>query len=91
MPFLIISRTIGVFFVKEPSCPDHRSSQIMPYLPNDMFSAKFTQYISLKAYKKLYAASLWTYKPDMYVAASVVTDTHTLMTTVTLVHAPRLD
>ena len=35
----------------------------MPYLPKETFSAKSTQYISLKAYKKLYTASLWTHKP----------------------------
>ena len=65
----------------------------MPYLPNEMFSVKSTQYISLKAYKKLYATSHWT-----YIAASAVTDTHThthtlthKTTTVTLVHVPRLD
>ena len=39
--------------------------KVTPYLPNKTFSAKSTQHKSSKAYKKLYTASLWTYKPGM--------------------------
>ena len=35
------------------------------YLLNKRFSVKSTQYKSLKAYKKLYAASLWTAAPQL--------------------------
>ena len=59
----------------------------MPYFPNKIFSAKSTQYISLKAYNELYDASLRA----RYVAASAVRDTHTHRTPVTLVHVPRVN
>ena len=77
MPFVIVSRTIGVFLSRKSRVVDIRDRQITPYLPNEMFSVKSTQYISLKAYKKLYITSLWTHKPCRHVAASAVTDTHT--------------
>ena len=64
MPFLIVS-TIGVFLSRKSRVADHRGRQITPYLPKETFSAKSTQCIPLKAYMKLYATSLWTYKPGM--------------------------
>ena len=78
MPFVIVSKIIGVCLSRKSRVTDHHGRQIMPCLTNKMFSAKSTQYNSLNAYKKLYIASLWTYKPGtIYVAASMVTDTQT--------------
>ena len=62
-----------MFLLRKSQIADHQGRQTMPYLPNETFSAKSTQYMSLKAYKKLYATSLWT----RYVATSTVTDTQT--------------
>ena len=65
VPFVIVSRINGASLLRKSQITDHCGRHITPYLPNEMFSAKFTQYMSLKAYKKLYITSLWTYKPDM--------------------------
>jgi hypothetical protein len=67
VPLIIVSRITGVFLVEKELS---RRSMIMTgkvtaYLPNKKFSAKSTQYISLKAYKKLNVASLWTYKLEL--------------------------
>ena len=72
VPFLIVSRTWCIFLLRKSRVANHRGKQITPYLLKETFSAKSTQYTSLKAYKKLYASSLWT----RYAAASVVMDTH---------------
>ena len=53
---------------------------IMPYLPKEMFSAKSTQYKSVKTYKKLhvYHLTLDMYiNHGRYVAVSTITDTQT--------------
>ena len=68
MPFLIMSRTTGELFVKKELSRQSSwqvNNATSPLSLNKTFSAKYTQYISSKAYKKLYTASLWTYKPGM--------------------------
>ena len=60
--FLVVSSTIGVLLVTESGVTNHHGRQIVPYLPNKTFSAKSTQFKSLKAYKEPYDASLWTCK-----------------------------
>ena len=77
------------FLSRKNRVTDHRSRQLTPYLPKEKFSA---QYISFKAYKKLYVASFWTYKPGSYVATSAATDTQThKITTATFTHMLRLN
>ena len=61
MPFLIVSRTSGVFFVEKELSHLSLWQANNAISPKEMFSMKSTQFISLKANKKLYAASLWTY------------------------------
>ena len=76
MPFVIVSRTTGVFFVKiEPSHQSSWQANNAIYLRNETFSVKSTQYKSLK---KLYATSLGpTNQVHVYIATSAVTETHT--------------
>lgn len=100
VPFVVVSRTIGMLLSRKNWVADHCGRQIMPYLLNEIFSANSTQYISVKAYQLLCNVMprfRHMYKPGtyMYAAASTVTDRHTCtIITVTLTHhtcVPRLN
>ena len=64
MSFVIVSKTIDVFFFVEKEL-SHRclwKANNAISLERNIFSEVDT---TLKAYKKLYATSLWTYKPGI--------------------------
>ena len=66
MPFVIVSRTIGVFFVeKEPSRSSlwQANDAISP--EQNIFHEVHTMHTMHIAYKKLYIASLWINKLGM--------------------------
>lgn len=79
VPFVIWSRTTGVFLVEiEPSHCDHCDRQVIPllqYLQNQkqFQQSPHVQYISSKAYKNWISPHIG--RITMYVAAIKVTDT----------------
>ena len=65
MSLLLYQELLVHILTGESRVVDHCAKQIMPYLLNKMFSAKSTQYKSLKAYKKPYDASILAYEQGM--------------------------